>query len=171
MLNWLTTITQPFIIQIGGDIMDDYIFPVDKYRKNRKADNVYTKISSTISLSKQQFEALKPSKRAHLIATRYEELKKVSGFRSDLHNKRVFKTCVPPEHGSALDDITSVPPEPWLNTRAVVANQFGIKSSTVQRYLLINNLIPALKELLDNDELNMRPAVELSSISLLHLVY
>ena len=146
--------------------MDDFIFPVDKYRKNRKTNKDSTNISPTKIMSKQQFEALKPSERAFLVATRYEALKKTSGFRSDIHNKHVSETCVPEEHGSASENTTSVPPEPRLNTRAVVANQFSIKPSTVRRYLLINNLIPALKILLDNDILKIHPAVELSYLNI-----
>ena len=143
--------------------MDEFVFPVDKYRKNRKVDNDSTDNNSSTNISKQQFEILKPSERASLITTYYEKLKKSSGFRSDIHSQT---TCIPMEHRSTLNDETSVPSEPRLNTRAIVANLFGIKPSSVQRYLLLNNLIPTLKELLDNDELSMRPAVEISYLDI-----
>jgi ParB family chromosome partitioning protein len=49
-----------------------------------------------------------------------------------------------------------------LKSREIVAEQYNLSRNTVARYLRIQQLIPALKARLDNDEFAFIPAVTLS---------
>lgn len=49
-------------------------------------------------------------------------------------------------------------------SREVLANQTGESQSQIQRYIRLTHLIPELLELVDDDKIKLRPAVELSYI-------
>ena len=58
-------------------------------------------------------------------------------------------------------DLTSVPVGQKLS-REVLAIQANESQTQIQRYIRLTNLVPELLEMVDNDTMKMRPAVELS---------
>ncbi len=91
--------------------------------------------------SNTQREKVLPSERAFAYKMKYEAEKK-QGKRNDL-------TCVPLEH--KLE-----------KTREKIAKELGESASTVQRYIRLTELIPELLQLVDEERIALRPAVELS---------
>ena len=63
------------------------------------------------------------------------------------------------------NDLTSVPlgqKFEMLTTREKIAEEFGESSSNVQRYIRLTELIPEILELVDEEKIKLRPAVEIS---------
>lgn len=62
-------------------------------------------------------------------------------------------------------DLTSGPVDQKLNvkeSREILAIQVSESARQIQRYIRLTNLVPELLEMVDNDTIKMRPAVELS---------
>lgn len=63
------------------------------------------------------------------------------------------------------NDLTSVPlgqKFEMLTTREKIAEEFGESSSNVQRYIRLTELIPDILQLVDEEKIKLRPAVEIS---------
>ncbi len=63
------------------------------------------------------------------------------------------------------NDLTSVPlgqKFEMLTTREKIAEEFGESSSNIQRYVRLTELIPDILELVDEEKIKLRPAVEIS---------
>ena len=128
------------------------------------------------------FKYMKPSERADALAFYYDEIKKSSGYRSDLKEKKENKTSAPMERRSNTQDKTynqkgsietpellieignptCAPIRRRLDTREIIAQEYSIGKTEVARLLRIHKLITALKNRLDNDEIGMRVAEALS---------
>lgn len=52
-----------------------------------------------------------------------------------------------------------------LNTRQQLANDVGDSSTNIYRYIRLTNIIPQLLELVDQEEIGLRPAVEISFLT------
>lgn len=52
-----------------------------------------------------------------------------------------------------------------LNTRQQLAKEVGDSSTNIYRYIRLTNIIPQILELVDNDEIGLRPAVEISFLT------
>lgn len=93
--------------------------------------------------SNLQRTVILPSEKAFSYRMRYEAMKR-QGSRTDL-------TCAPLEH--KLDGVKS---------RDILAGEVGESKEQVRRYIRLTELIPQFLELVDNGNMGMRPAVELS---------
>ena len=96
--------------------------------------------------SNLQRESILPSEKAKAYKMKLDALKR-QGKRTDL-------TCVPSEH--KLENIKS---------RDIVAESAGESSAQIRRYIRLNELVPELRELVDEGKMGMRPAVELSYLT------
>ena len=59
-------------------------------------------------------------------------------------------------------DLTSAPLEPKLRTNKILANEVNDSVSQIKRYIRLTELIPEILEMVDREEIALRPAVELS---------
>ena len=96
--------------------------------------------------SNLQRERILPSEKAHAYRMKMEAMKH-QGERSDL-------TCAPMEHRSVGE-----------KTRDVIAAECGESREQVRRYIRLTYLIPELLEMVDQEKLGFRPAVELSYLT------
>lgn len=91
--------------------------------------------------SNLQRTVILPSEKAFSYKMHYEALKRRAGERTDL---------------------TGDPVEPRLRTSQLVGNVVNESASQIKRYIRLTELIPQFLELVDNGNMGMRPAVELS---------
>lgn len=89
-----------------------------------------------------QREKILPSERAFAFKMKLEAIKK--------QGKRV--------------DLTSTPSGEKLSVD-IIAEEFGISREQVRRYIRLTELIPELLEMVDKEQIALRPAVEISYIS------
>ena len=106
---------------------------------------------------------MRHSEKASTLARRYSEVSS-QGKRNDIHrpSDQPDNTC-----GEAADsqESTSAQLEQKSCSRDTVAREYGITGAMVARYLRINKLIPALKEIVDTGRIKISPAAELSYLS------
>lgn len=93
-----------------------------------------------------QREHILPSEKAKAYKMKLEAMKR-QGQRSDLTSAQL---------GSKLETVRS---------NQLVAEQAGESKTQVQRYIRLNNLIPELMELVDENKLKFNPAVEISYLT------
>lgn len=91
--------------------------------------------------SNLQRSKILPSEKAFSYKMRNEAIKKKSGERTDL---------------------TWDPSEPRLRTSEIIAHQVNESPSQIKRYIRLTNLVPELLEMVDEEVMALRPAVELS---------
>lgn len=91
--------------------------------------------------SNLQRSKILPSEKAFSYKMRNEAIKKKSGERTDL---------------------TWDPSEPRLRTSEIIAHQVNESPSQIKRYIRLTNLVPELLEMVDEEIMALRPAVELS---------
>lgn len=91
-----------------------------------------------------QRENILPSEKAQAYKLKMDAIRRQQGERSDL-------TCVPLGH--KLENKRS---------REVLAENSPDSNTQIQRYLRLNDLVPELLEMVDAEQIKMRPAVELS---------
>ncbi len=92
----------------------------------------------------QQRTKLLPSEKAFSYKMRLEAMKR-QGKRTDL-------TCAPVEHK-------------LRKSRDVLANEVGESREQIRRYIRLTELVPELLQMVDEDKIALRPAVELSYLS------
>lgn len=105
-------------------------------------------IVTETNLRQRSFSDLAPSERAAALTVHYEAMKKKPGYRPHL-----------------MDEINQMAGDPVghkSKTRDKLGKEYELSSTSISRYLHINNLIPALKERLDKKEIGMRVADSLS---------
>jgi len=119
--------------------------------KNDLTDEDALLIVTETNLVQRSFADMKHSERAAALSVLYEAMKKKSGYRSDLLKE--------------IDEQTSARIGRRLETRDKLGIKYGLSKTTVARYLLINKLIPALKERLDDGKITMQVAENLSALS------
>lgn len=93
-----------------------------------------------------QWEHILPSEKAKAYKMKLEAMKR-QGQRSDLTSAQL---------GSKLETVRS---------NQLVAEQAGESKTQVQRYIRLNNLIPELMELVDENKMKFNPAVEISYLT------
>lgn len=96
--------------------------------------------------SNLQREIILPSEKAYSYKMKLDALKR--------QGKRLDLTCAPMEH--KLDGVKS---------RDIVANETGESKSQIQRYIRLTELIPLILDMVDENKIAFRPAVELSYLS------
>lgn len=105
-------------------------------------------IVTETNLRQRSFSDLAPSERAAALAVHYEAMKKKPAYRPHLIDEINQMTGAPVEHGQ--------------KTRDKLGKEYELSSTSIARYLHINNLIPALKKRIDKKEIGMRVADSLS---------
>jgi ParB family chromosome partitioning protein len=105
-------------------------------------------IVTETNLIQRSFADMKHSERAIALASQYETMKMKPGYRSDLLQE--------------IAELTRSPLGVRLKTGDKLGAQYGLKKTTVARYLRVNKLITPLKKRLDIDEIGMRVAEALS---------
>lgn len=99
--------------------------------------------------SNLQREEILPSEKAHAYKMKYEAIK----------------------HQGKRTDLTSSPVATKLDSASIIGKEIGESRDQVYRYMSLNNLIPELLDMVDNDVLKqkpsiaLRPAVELSHLT------
>ena len=68
-------------------------------------------------------------------------------------------------HQGERNDLTSAPVEHKLKSRDLMAKEIGESSSNIQRYIRLTNLTPKLLDMVDEERIAFRPAVELSYLT------
>ena len=91
--------------------------------------------------SNLQRTVILPSEKAFAYKMRYEAMKRISGTRTDL---------------------TWDPLEPRLRTSEMVGKEMNESATQIKRYIRLTELIPEILELVDEGQIAMRPAVEIS---------
>ena len=109
----------------------------------------YTRDEAIIAMvdSNLQREHILPSEKAKAYKMKMEAMSR-QGKRTDL-------TCAPLEH--KLDD--------GKKTRDIIAEESGDSREQVRRYIRLNELVPELLQLVDEDRIAFRPAVDLSYLT------
>ena len=115
---------------------------------NDLSDDAAMFIVTETNLIQRSFADMKHSERAIVITIHYEAMKKKSGYRSDLLDE--------------INNLTLSHSGTRSATKDKIAEQYGLSKNTVMRYLHVNKLIQVLKEKLDEGNLGLLAAVELS---------
>jgi len=119
-----------------------------------------TLIVTETNLMQRSFMELAHSERATVIATRHSVMKS-QGVRTDLLSE-IEKLSKAP---NIEDDLTSCPMGTKLDTKKEIGDKYDLSSRSVARYLRINELSSALKNLVDEGKIAMRAGVDLSYLS------
>jgi ParB family chromosome partitioning protein len=117
-------------------------------------------IVTETNLNQRSFSDLLHSEKATVIAVRHEAMKK-QGFRSDLlaEIEKLSKVY------NQSSDLTSSPLAKKSETSiGIVGKEFGLSKDSIARYLRINILSDAFKELIDEGQIAIRAGVDLSYI-------
>lgn len=115
------------------------------------------------NLIQRGFKELRISEQAFAVAMRYKRLfdkKKLQAISDELtvlENGNKLRAPVEHEKESGYSDN-------YVRTRDVTAEEYGISHATVARLLRINELSNELKAMVDDGNIKIRPAVELSYI-------
>jgi ParB family chromosome partitioning protein len=122
-------------------------------------------IVTETNLIQRSFVDLSHSERAAALAVHNNALKN-QGKRTDLI-KEIENLLKNSENISNNADFeTYSPMVNKLNSHEKTAQSYGLNRGTVARYLRVNKLIGELKNRVDNEEISIRAAVELSYISI-----
>ena len=109
------------------------------------------------NLLQRGFKELKISEQAFAVAVRYKKLfdqKKIQAISDELQILQHDKSCFRPPVGDGSGK----------RMETIAAEEYGIGHSTVARLLRINELSKDLKAMVDDGNIKIRPAVELSYI-------
>lgn len=117
-------------------------------------------IVTETNLMQRSFTDLDHSERATVIATRHNAMKS-QGVRTDLLNEIELLSRAP----SLASEGTFYPLDKKLRTHETIGNEYNLSQASVARYLRINKLSDALKELLDEEKIAMRAGVDLSYLT------
>lgn len=128
--------------------------------KENLTEEEATLIVTETNLMQRSFADLTHSERATVIATRHSAMKS-QGVRTDLLNEieQLSKA------GNLATDETSRPMGEKLNSDKNLAKEYGISPRNISRYLRIDKLNDALKNLVDEGKVAMRAGVDLSYLS------
>jgi len=122
-------------------------------------------IVTETNLRQRGFESLSHSERAAALTVHHEAVKN-QGKRTDLINEIENLLKNTENISDNADFETSAPLVPKLAAREKTAQNYGLNRGTVTRYLRINQLAEQLKNRIDNDEIPLRAAVELSYLTI-----
>ena len=97
--------------------------------------------------SNLQREKILPSEKAFAYKMKLEAMKRQQGYRSDLTSATVLQKSIK------------------KSSRELLAEQTGESHEQIRKYIRLTELIPAILEMVDENKIAMRPAVELSYLS------
>lgn len=117
-------------------------------------------IVTETNLLQRSFADLTHSERAVTLSMHHEAIKK-QGKRTDL----IFEIESMVKASNIKDSETFSQVAKKLRTHETMAKEYGLSKDSIARYLRINKLITAFKEMLDNGELAFIPAVTLSYLT------
>lgn len=109
-----------------------------------------------------QREDILPSEKARAYKMKLDAIRH-QGERTDLQSNNRMEELIQLINGEK--SITSAPMEQKLSARDEVANESGESPSNVQRYIRLNYLIPEILDMVDENKIGFRPAVEISYLS------
>ena len=118
-------------------------------------------IVTETNLIQRSFTDLSHSERAVTLSMHHEAIKR-QGKRTDIINEIENLLKNDKNLSSNADFATSDPVGQKLNSREKTAQNYGLGSTSVARYLRINQLTDELKARLDNGEFTVRTAVDIS---------
>jgi ParB family chromosome partitioning protein len=124
-------------------------------REDLSEDEAMLIVTET-NLRQRSFADLSHSERAVTLAMHHEAIKR-QGKRTDLINEI--------EDLLNVNGATSAPMARKLESREKVGQEYDLSKDTVARYLRVNRLSDELKNRVDNDEIAIRAAVEISYLS------
>lgn len=121
-------------------------------------------IVTETNLIQRSFTDLAHSERATALAVRHEAIKN-QGKRTDLINEMEYllKSNANPSNNGDSETCSLIGNK--LKTIEKVGQQYGLSKNSVARYLRVNKLNKELKERVDNDEIPIYAAVEISYMS------
>lgn len=117
-------------------------------------------IVTETNLMQRSFSELAHSERATVISTRHNAMKN-QGVRTDLLNE-IEKLSKAPTLAS---EETFYPMDKKLRTHETIGNEYNMSQASVARYLRIDKLSDAIKDLVDEGKIAMRAGVDLSYLS------
>lgn len=97
--------------------------------------------------SNLQREKILPSEKAFAYKMKLEAMKRQQGYRSDLTSATVLQKLIK------------------KSSRELLAEQTGESHEQIRKYIRLTELIPAILDMVDDNKVAMRPAVELSYLS------
>ena len=119
-----------------------------------------TLIVTETNIMQRSFSELAHSERATVISTRHSAMKN-QGVRNDLLNE-IEKLSKAPNLAS---EETFYPMDKKLRTHETIGNEYNLSQASVARYLRIDKLSDAIKDLVDEGKIAMRAGVDLSYLS------
>ncbi|MBM7562901.1 ParB N-terminal domain-containing protein [Fusibacter tunisiensis] len=119
-----------------------------------------TLIVTETNIMQRSFSELAHSERATVISTRHSAMKN-QGVRTDLLNE-IEKLSKAPNLAS---EETFYPMDKKLRTHETIGNEYNLSQASVARYLRIDKLSDAIKDLVDDGKIAMRAGVDLSYLS------
>lgn len=119
-----------------------------------------TLIVTETNIMQRSFSELAHSERATVISTRHSAMKN-QGVRTDLLNE-IEKLSKAPNLAS---EETFYPMDKKLRTHETIGNEYNLSQASVARYLRIDKLSDAIKDLVDEGKIAMRAGVDLSYLS------
>ena len=111
-----------------------------------KEEAIIAMVDSNLHRSK-----ILPSEKAKSYKMRMDAVRK-QGFRSDLASSPIAERC----------DSSSLGPSVQRTSRDDIGADLGESGRQVSRYIRLNELIPEILEMVDNGDMALRPAVEIS---------
>ena len=97
--------------------------------------------------SNLQRERILPSEKAFAYKMKLEAMKRQQGYRSDLTSATVLQKSIK------------------KSSRELLAEQTGESHEQIRKYIRLTELIPTILDMVDDNKIAMRPAVELSYLS------
>lgn len=119
-----------------------------------------TLIVTETNIMQRSFSELAHSERATVISTRHSAMKN-QGVRTDLLDE-IEKLSKAP---SLASEETFYPMDKKLRTHETIGNEYNLSQASVARYLRIDKLSDAIKDLVDEGKIAMRAGVDLSYLS------
>ena len=119
-----------------------------------------TLIVTETNIMQRSFSELAHSERATVISTRHSAMKN-QGVRTDLLDE-IEKLSKAPNLAS---EETFYPMDKKLRTHETIGNEYNLSQASVARYLRIDKLSDAIKDLVDEGKIAMRAGVDLSYLS------
>ncbi len=119
-----------------------------------------TLIVTETNIMQRSFSELAHSERATVISTRHSAMKN-QGVRTDLLDE-IEKLSKAP---SLASEETFYPLDKKLRTHETIGNEYNLSQASVARYLRIDKLSDAIKDLVDEGKIAMRAGVDLSYLS------
>ena len=126
-------------------------------KENLTEEQVYTYVIET-NLMQRSFSDLLPTEKALVLKIRYEKIAS-QGKRNDLQKEinRLNDGIAKKENKKTEDKVDS---------RKNIGKEYNLSGESIARYLRLNNLTDIWKQAIDNDEIGLTMAVDISYLSI-----